>query len=191
MAAFPGPADAHEIVPGVGGFAGLMLHPLLLPEQAFCLFASVLLASRVDSREIVWCIGALAAGMLFGRVVILLLPGLRQIWYLPMVAAILAGMTVATFGALPRTVALTGIFLLAATGAIGILPETGGRGALRDAVVAAVLTNGLALLVLALPLTFATGHWAMLAIRAMGAWLAALALLFLAFAWRIILAAGG
>lgn len=181
------PALAHEVVPGVTGFAGLMLHPILLPEQAMCLAGFLLVTGRMAREDFLVAFTAMLAGLAIGKALNIAAPGLSTFWYMPAVLALIAGLSVATFARIRAVLGVFLVFLLSFFLSVAIVPETPTMNGVYTAVFAAMATSTIAMLLVGYPLTYVKSRWGGILIRVGGAWLAAIAALFLAFAIRMIM----
>jgi urease accessory protein len=57
----PAAAQAHTVIPGIGGFPGGLLHPLLVPAHALTLIALGLLTSTFEARPRILLLAMFAA----------------------------------------------------------------------------------------------------------------------------------
>jgi hypothetical protein len=179
----PSPALAHAAIPGVTGFPALMLHPLVVPEQALLLIAGALVAGRMPTTAFASAVFAFIAGLLAGKGAHLMIAWLSMFWYAPLVLALLAGIAVAAFGRIAPLTGVASIFALSFVFSVGIVPDEPTLTGLLKAVGAAGVT-GIVLFGLAgLPLTRVTSHWGGVLIRVGGAWISAIALINLALAF--------
>lgn len=66
----PAAAQAHTVIPGIGGFAGGLLHPLLVPAHALTLIALGLLAGTLarSAQAMLLAVFAIAAMMAFALI---------------------------------------------------------------------------------------------------------------------------
>jgi urease accessory protein len=183
-ALIPQPLRAHTVIPGVSGFEGGLLHPLLVPAHAMSIIAlALLLASRpagerhaafatflaalagavalvvlafqTDRAEIALLACAAAAGLLVaGRITLPLLP----------VIALTAIVAFALqFDSVPATISISETLLTLAGAALAAFAEL--------ALIGVVAAR-------------ARLFWQILAIRILGSWIAAMALLILALKLR-------
>jgi hydrogenase/urease accessory protein HupE len=178
-------AKAHELVPGVTGFPGEMLHPLLIPEFAASFIACTLLAGSAAKERFLILVAVFVAGMVAGKGLLMIAPVLRQFWYAPAIFTLLAGLTVAALRPVPFVAALILILALAFFVSVGLLPEQPGMAGMVRSVTAYSLTGTILLGALGYPLIFVNSQWGGILVRVAGAWLAAVSMLYLAYAWRI------
>ncbi|MCB2080783.1 MAG: hypothetical protein KDE55_24175 [Novosphingobium sp.] len=188
------PARAHDAITLFGtpvtGFPALMLHPLLTPDQALLLAGIVLVAGATARNALPSVALALVAGMLAGKAGHLIAAFLSAFWYAPLFAAFAAGLAVAGFGRIGARAGAIAIFVLGFVLAAGIIPEEPTLRGLGLAVGAAIATGLVCLALIGLPLTVVAGYLRGIPIRIAGAWLAAIALINLALAIRILSAQG-
>lgn len=178
-------ACAHELIPGVTGFPGEMLHPLLVPEFAASFIACALLAGSAARERFVFLAAIFIAGMVAGKGLLLIAPVVLQLWYAPAICILLAGLTVAALRPVPLVLAIVLILALSFFVSVGLLPEGPGLAGLARSVAAYALTGMILLIALGYPLTLVKSQWGGILVRVAGAWLAAVSILYLAYAWRI------
>jgi hypothetical protein len=181
----PLPALAHEIVPGVMGFASLVLHPFTAVETILVIGALAFAVGSTECPALVplCCLPAVAGGMLGAalQVEALLWPGL---WRLPL----FMGLALGAFAASGRSAGTWGslaiTFIAAATVGLGVIPEEPGLTGRLKAGAAAAVAIIVGLIVLALPRTFLRHAIARLATRVVAAWIVAIAALGLSVSLR-------
>jgi len=178
-------ATAHEIVPGVTGFASMVLHPFVEIESAMLLLALALAvgATLRPGWLAASCCSALAGAALgiAAQPHLVVWPGL---WRLPLVLALLFGSLLASGRALGPIGSTTAAFVVAATVALGAAAERPGLAGKLE-VWAAVGVAIIIALVAVGWLAALVRRWAGgLALRVGGAWIAAIAALGLAAALR-------
>ena len=165
-----------------------MLHPLLVPEFAASFIACALLAGIAAKERFLLLAVIFIAGMVAGKGLLLISPVLLQLWYAPAICILLAGLTVAVLRPVPLVLAMVLIFALSFFVSVGLLQEEPGFAGLARSVLACLLTGLVLLIALGYPLTLVKSQWGGILVRVAGAWLAAVSILYLAYAWRI---AGG
>lgn len=180
------PSFAHELIPGVTGFPGEMLHPLLVAEFAASYIACALLAGSAARERFLMIVTAFVAGMIAGKSLFLLMPAVGKLWFAPMVCTLLAGLAVAALRPVSFLLALGLVFALAFFVSAGIVQEQPGMAGLARSVAAFTLTGTLVLVVLGYPLTLVKSRWGGILVRVAGAWMAAISMMYLAFAWQVI-----
>ncbi|MFZ1813878.1 MAG: HupE/UreJ family protein [Rhizobiaceae bacterium] len=183
IALMTAPAMAHELVPGVSGFAGQMLHPILITEQLILLGAMALVAGRMKGMFVQAAL-AFVAGIAVGKAAHLAIPWLPLFWYVPLALVLLAGLAVASLPGISVRLGAGLIFLLAGALSIDIIPDQPEPASLGVAVAATLASGLLFLLLVGLPLQKVESRWGKVVIRVAGAWLAAIALLNLALVWK-------
>jgi hypothetical protein len=183
--AAPG-AFAHPVIDGVEGFPALMLHPFVVPEQFMCLAGACLVAGRLVPGSFLRALLAAASGMLAGKAAQLAIPAVAMFWYAPMLLTAIAGLAVASLSRIAFLPGLLLVFLLMSAFGVAILPETPAPWGLYEALAASALSVLLSLLVAGLPLAAIASPLGTIAVRIAGAWLAAISLMYLALAWRLV-----
>jgi hypothetical protein len=179
-------AQAHEVIPGVTGFASLLLHPFVAVETALVMLGLALVTGAAESWRglLVVCavsmIGAAAGVMLQPWAIIA--PGL---WRLPLLLALLLG----TAAALGRAATLPSLLVLAAAASVviglAVPPERPGLVGRFEAICAVASAVLIVLLVIAVPRMVLARIWAaQLAGQIAGAWIFAIALLGMAIWFR-------
>ncbi|GAB5375670.1 MAG: hypothetical protein AcusKO_21320 [Acuticoccus sp.] len=168
-------AAAHSPLPGVGAFYSAMLHPVVVPAHALLLFAVGLVCGQHAPRTSRLALPAFALLLAAG----LAMPpfaAAADTAALLLALAALAGLAVAI--RLPQR-PLLGLLCALAGLAIGLdsradapgLPPGEGAGVWLGAVIAVTLVGGLTV-----PLT---RTWQMIAVRALGSWITAAAVIVL------------
>jgi hypothetical protein len=174
-----GVAEAHEIIPGVTGFASLLLHPFVAVETALVMVGLALVTGAAESWRgllfvcAVSIIGAAAGVMLQPWAI--LVPGL---WRLPLLLALLLG----TVAALGQPAARPTLLVLAAAASVvvglAVPPERPGLPGRLEAIIAVASAVLVVLLVIAVPrAAFARFRAVQIAGQIAGAWIFAIALL--------------
>lgn len=190
--AWPATAIAHGQIPGIGHFGNGVLHPLVSPPHLIALLALGLLigqlALHADGRAR-WPIAALALAMLAGLAATAV-AGDPDTDRALLVMAAVAALAVAASWAPPAPV---GAGLSAAIGAAVAVAsgpvDAAGAATLGGAARAAYLAgSAVAILVIALwpaaVVSMLRVPWQRIAVRVVGSWFAAAALLVLALSWR-------
>ena len=180
------PASAHEIVPGVSGFASLLLHPFVAVDMALVMAGFALVVGAVKRRPpVVAGIAAVIVGSLVGVSMqpwALSVPGL---WRWPLLLACGLGGLGASGVALRAGALLALGFCSAATIGLGVPPERPGWAGTVEVAAAASVALSVALFALALPRAVLGRHAAVrIAGQVGGAWCVAIAGLGLAVALR-------
>src|SRR5262245_2438480 len=173
------PAFAHDIVPGVGGFAGGVLHALLVPAHLMALVGLGLLAGRLAN-------GRFAAEVTFA---VALIAGLGTIAFgtgetpAPVVllgVSALCGVLVASALSIPSPL----VWLMAIVTGVAVgLDSPPDAISIREAylTMAGVWVGAvLVLLVIAEAAARLTRPWQLIGLRVLGSWIAASAILVLA-----------
>lgn len=151
-----------------------------------CLAGFLLIVGRMAREDFLVAFAAMLAGLATGKALDVVTPGISQFWYMPAVFALIAGLSVAVFGRIRAAPGVFLVFLLSFALSVAIVPEIPTMNATYAAVLAAMATCTIAMLLVGYPLTLVESRWGGILIRVAGAWLAAIAALFLAFAFRLI-----
>jgi hypothetical protein len=186
VAGFVLPAEAHEVVPGVRGFASLLLHPFIAVETVLLMIGLALIVGAADGRpRLIAAIITLPLGALAGVALQPLLVSVPGLWRLPLGLAFILGAAAAAGRALRLPALIALMLLVALTIAFAVPPERpglAGRLEVAAAVNAAIL---LVLLVVAMPRALLNHrHPARLAGQILGAWIVAISLLGIANSFR-------
>ena len=88
------PARAHDLIPGVGGFAGRILHPFIIIEHLLCLIMAALIAGLYGPGSLWRSLAVLIGGVLAGFLSQAVIPIIEQLWMLPLAAALITGLMV-------------------------------------------------------------------------------------------------
>jgi urease accessory protein len=171
------PASAHPVF-GVTGFAGGLLHPLVVSAHLMVIVALALLIGqqRRGHGAVIAYVAAIIAGL--GAIALAYVPALAEQGVLAVAAS--AGLLVALGRPLPRPV---GVLLAAAAGLALALDSSPEAISLRDANLALLGTAiGAVIVLLALlqVTTRLTRGWQRIGTRIVGSWIAAGAILVLA-----------
>ena len=173
-------AQAHVVIPGIGGFTGGVLHPILVLSHALALIALGLLAGVQPLRARVMLIAIFPAAMLlaFGLVSLAYATDRAELAVLALATVtglMLAARPKAPFAVAAILVALTGFAILFdSVPAVPSVQET--VLALAGTALAATSMLALAAFASAAPPAF----WPRIGVRIAGSWIAASAILVLA-----------
>ena len=174
------PALAHDVVAGVGGFTGGLLHPLLVPVHLLALVGLGLLIGQQQGPPRRTLLAVFAAGLVAGLACIALAIGETPANLVLLAAAATAGVLVVIAAPLPGIV---GGIVAATTGAAIGLDSPPDEISLRSAVIA-LLGTGLGALAVLTAIVTLTGccrrEWQQIGVRVIGSWTAASAILVLA-----------
>jgi urease accessory protein len=173
-------APAHTVIPGIGGFPGGLLHPLLLPAHTLTLIALGLMAGTYAARMQMVLLAVFAAAAIAAFALIVMAHSATQAEMVILCLGAAIGLLLAADIALPAPAA--GILAAAVSGAVifdsvpPVLTVSGtASGLTGTALSAIVLIAATAILSGALP-----QHVRPLAIRIAGSWVAASAIMVLA-----------
>jgi hydrogenase/urease accessory protein HupE len=171
------PACAHEIIPGVTGFPGGLLHPVLMPAHLMTLIGLALLIGRSKTRRVPEIIFAIA--LMGGLAAIALGTGETRAPLVLLGVAAICGLSVAA--ALPVPQALVWPVAAVAGAAIG-LDSPPDVISIQLAYVILLGTWLGAVIVLVMLVEIAarlTRPWELIGLRVLGSWIAASAILVL------------
>ena len=175
-----GSASAHVVIPGVGGFAGGVLHPILVLSHALALLALGLLAGFQPAYVRLLLIALFLAGMIaaFGLVSLAYASDRAELAVLALAA--ITGLVLAARPQAPLAVAGT---LAALTGGTILFDSVPPLPSVGETVLALSGTALAATLVVALAAWASAAlpaFWPRLGVRIAGSWIAASAILVLA-----------
>jgi len=174
------PACAHNVVPGIGGFSGGLLHPVLVPAHVLALTGLALLIGQQSPRRRAWLFATLAFALAAGIAVIVSAFAVTDADGAVLGVAAAAGIAVAV--ARPSSV-LVSLPLIAVAGAAIELDSVPEEISMRATFLALIGTAIGVLLVVALlaELTVRLRRdWQRVGVRIVGSWVAASAILVLA-----------
>lgn len=178
------PAAAHEVLPGVDGFAGELLHSLAAPELLLCIVAAGIVAGRLGWRDLPWSLGVLAGAMLAGKAAQILAPQIAMFWRAPAIVTLAAGVAIAAFPAMPRSAGLALAALLGFVVAVGVPAEEPGPAGVVRALSAAMTVSALLAAAIAAPVSIVERRFGGVGPQIAGAWIAAIAAMNLALSFR-------
>ena len=181
LAAMAGQASAHMVVPGIGGFYGGFLHPILNPVHALCLVGLGLFVGQQD--ESILCLLVFAIAMAAGLFALSLGTGATPAEAILTVLTIVHGILIALAWSPPRPIAT---FLAGSAGlAIGLdsppqaITIVEGNLMLAGTELGAIV----ALAGIAICAKAATHRLAKIAVRILGSWITASAIIVLTIAF--------
>jgi len=174
------PASAHDVVPGVGGSLGGLLHPVLVPAHALALTALGLLVAQQAPRHRMGLLAAFAASLGAGILVIVSAFAVADAQYAVLGVAAAAGLAVALARPLLAPVAaLVGLFGGVAVELDSAPEEISMQRTFLSLVGTAVGALLVVVLVAGLAIHLRRG-WQRIGVRIVGSWIAASAILVLA-----------
>jgi len=178
-------AQAHEILPGVGGFPSMVLHPILTLDLLLCLLAMGLLTSGQIGLSLLFGLLAATAGICIGHLIKGWILQLYGVWRLPLISAGLAGLLVAAVGTSVRPAwSLLAAWLLGMVVGIGTQADRPGAIGILEALGGGAVAAALVMLVIRLPVAYLKHPPAQVMARVLGAWIAAISLMVLALSFR-------
>jgi len=173
-------ANAHDVIPGVTGFFGRVLHPFIITEHMFCFILAGLIAGLYGPRRIWISLGALISGVAVGFLSQAVIPIIDWLWMLPLLSAVFSGLLVLSgpplgtyiwllvIGALGFAVGLEtdpeGVFLIDKVQTLGGL----------------VIAASILLLIIGWPLRSTSRSWVRILARVISSWITAISMLVLA-----------
>ncbi len=180
----PASAFAHTIIPGVSGFEGGLLHPLLVPSHALCMVALSLLLALRPAGERHAAIATFASA-LAGAIALVTLAFQTDYAEITLLAvAAICGVFAAARAMLP----LLAIVFLAALGALALqfdsVPASISISETLLTLCGAALSALVMLALIVAAAAHMTGRWQAIALRILGSWIAAIALMLLALKLR-------
>ncbi len=173
-------ASAHNVIPGIGGFSGGLLHPLLVPAHVLTLIALGLMTGAFGTRTGVYLLLAIVAGALAAFALIALAYSATQAETLVLVLGAVAGLILATNVTIPApalavvTAAASVAVIFDSVPPVLSVSETAASLA-GTALSAILLVTAAALVARAIPQNVRT-----IAVRVAGSWIAASAIMVLA-----------
>jgi urease accessory protein len=173
-------ANAHTVIPGIGGFRGGLLHPLLVPSHVLALVALGLLAACLPRRERLYVLAVfvLAAMLAFVPIAMAFSTDQAEMLILGLGAAIGLILAAALVPPLPVAVLLAAILaVLVMFDSVPPVPSVGETmlSLTGTALAASALCVASALLFGLVPARIAP-----IAVRILGSWIAASAIMVLA-----------
>jgi urease accessory protein len=173
-------AVAHNVVPGVGGFAGGLLHPLLVPTHVIAIAGLGLLAGQQVAAMRRWLLAMFAAGLLMGIFAIVLAFATEAAELVLLLCAAVAGLLTATARPTPVLLAAPLVAVAGAALELDSVPDEISMQATMLALVGTAMGALLALVVVAAISADRTRQWQRIGVRVLGSWIAASAILVLA-----------
>jgi hypothetical protein len=177
-------ADAHEIIPGVTGFPALMLHPFIT-QQWLGIVLTGLIAGRTRPFAlwpflVMFGASLVAAQLLFPAVPAVVL----YLWPAAQLIVLAAAGAIAAFGQIAPVAAIPLFLLLAAVIGFDIQPEGPAVLDTVQATAATFLTGAILISAVGWLVSRPLPQWGDILIRVVAAWIAASALMVLAFLLR-------
>ena len=174
------PALAHDVVPGVSGLTGGLLHPLLVPAHLMALAALGLFLGQQPRRTSAGLVAVFTASLIIG--VIAIVSAVSPVYQGDVVLAVaaIAGLLVAL--ARPIT-ALLSLSLIAIAGIVLMLDSVPHEMSMQTtflALVGTVIAASIMITLVAEAGRALTRDWQRIGVRIVGSWIAASAILVLA-----------
>lgn len=174
-------AIAHEVVSGVSGFPALILHPVIIPDFLLCLIAAALLVARATAITPFAGIAALSFAIPIGLLAQNTVLSIPFSNLLPLSLAGLTGLVIALVPGVRMLPGLLAILLLGGAVGLGIFAEGPTPSDLFQAMIAAMISGAVFIVAIGWPLSKLQSLWGKTLIRVAGAWIAAIAMMVLAF----------
>ena len=177
------PAQAHVPIEGVGGFYGGLLHPILVPAHALALLAlGIFIGQRQHGRGTAVLIfaAALVAGLIAIALAVGELPAEEVLLGTTALVALLVAMAWTPPGPLAW-------LLAAVAGAALALDSPPQTTSIEEGTIMLIGTGLGACIAVATVVEgaqYVTHEWQRIAVRVLGSWIAASAILVLAMRWR-------
>jgi hypothetical protein len=179
------PAHAHEMIPGVSGFAALMLHPLIQLEIAACIVCGTLLVARSDKFQPIQFLVAIAAFIPTAYLLAEVGSNIPYLWSTTLVVALAASVACAALNKIDSKAA---VYLLVALG-VGIgmstepeIPTT--RGTI-EILAATILTTAILVVGVGSILRMVKFGWSDVLLRVAASWVAATTLMMVALLFQV------
>jgi urease accessory protein len=176
----PGVAQAHVVIPGVGGFEGGVLHPLLVPSHAMALIALGLLLGAQPARARLWLIAAFVLSMALSFELVSLAFATASAELAALLLAAITGLLLASGWKVPGPAAA---LLSVGLGAAILFDSVPAVPTVRETVITLCGTalSATALIAVAAFLSATLpAFWQRIGVRVAGSWIAASAILVLA-----------
>jgi urease accessory protein len=174
------PALAHDVVPGVGGFTGGLLHPLLVPAHLLAVTSLGLFAGQQPRRTSAGLLAVFTASLVVG--VIAIVSAVSPVYQGEVVLAVtaVAGLLVAL--ARPLTALLSVPLIVIAGIAIMLdsVPDDVSMQRTFLALVGTGIATVVAIVLIAEAARALRRDWQRIGVRILGSWIAASAILVLA-----------
>jgi urease accessory protein len=176
----PGATQAHVVIPGVGGFEGGVLHPMLVLSHALALIALGLLLGAQPARTRLWLIAAFVFSMALSFELVSLTFATVSAELATLLLAAITGLLLASGWKVPSPAAA---LLSLGLGAAILFDSVPAVPTVRETVITLCGTalSSTALIAVAAFLSAALpAFWQRIGIRVAGSWIAASAILVLA-----------
>jgi urease accessory protein len=174
------PAHAHDVVAGVGGFYGGLLHPLLVPAHVLALTSLGLLIGQQTPRQRAGLLGLFAASLIAGIMVIVAAFAVTSAGHAILAVTAAAGIAVAV--ARPVSMLVSGPLAMVAGAAIALdsVPQEISMLTTLVALIGTAIGAFLLTMLLADLTVYLKRDWQRIGLRVAGSWIAASAILVLA-----------
>jgi hypothetical protein len=179
------PAGAHDIVPGITGFPGLMLHPFFYTTQLIAILVAILLAARTRPIALGPIAICFATGLICTQAIRIDQTSLLYLYWL---GTYISLFVIATLVAvLPRLWPGLSLLLVVPLGGVVGLGTRGDGPALSDQVeigLASAISSIMVIVAAGWLLSRPRSDWADMFLRVAGAWIAASTAMILVSAFR-------
>ena len=176
----PHPALAHTVVPGLGGFYGGLLHPVLVPAHALALLGLGLWLGQQDARDRFALLMIFAAALIAGIVAIVAAFAFEDAEIVVLATAGVAGVLVAAARPVSRLVSAALPALLGIALALDSVPQQISMRASLIELAGTAVGAWLAPLAIASLAAAARQPWQRIGMRILGSWTGAAAIFVLA-----------
>jgi urease accessory protein len=176
----PEPALAHTPIPGLGGFAGGLLHPALVPAHGLGLFGFGLLIGQQKPRDRWVLLTIFAAALMAAVGAIVTALAFEEAATVVLAAACVAGILVAVARPVPRLGSAGLAVLMAVALMLDSVPETISMRASLVELAGTALGACLILAIISAAAAAAKQPWQRIGVRILGSWTAAAAIFVLA-----------
>jgi urease accessory protein len=174
------PAHAHDVIRGVGGFYGGLLHPVLVPAHALALVTLGLLIGQQTPRRRAGLLATFAASLVLGIGLIVAAFAVFYADYAVLGVAAVAGLAVAIARPLPLVVACPLMAIAGVALELDSVPQEISMLATFLALTGTAVAAFLITLFLADLTVYLRRDWQRIGVRVVGSWIAASAILVLA-----------
>lgn len=174
------PAFAHEVVPGVGGFYGGLMHPLLVPAHVLALCGLGLLIGQQPRRLGAGLMALFAASLIVG--VTAIVSAVSPIYQdtLVLVVAVITGILVALARPVTALISLPLVVIAAIAVMLDSVPQEISMQTTFLALIGTVIAAFVFASFTAEAARALTRDWQRIGVRIVGSWIAASAVLVLA-----------
>ena len=178
-------AQAHQVVPGVGGFPGLMLHPIALAHQLACLVTAGLVVARSRPAMLMPSMLAFGAALFAAQAARAAMPAIvAGYWLVALAAIVIAAIAAALLPRMPDWIAVGTTAVLGAVVGLDTMGEGPSLSQRLEAGLASAAAGAIVIAAIGGALSGRAQEWVEIGVRVVAAWVAAAAVMVLAFGLR-------